>query len=120
LSNNQENQQELHHDYARSDMDALCVALREIDLSLTMSESSDDINIDWKHWKETYLSTVSKHVPKKKSTPESAAMDKRRYSPPDQEKRVHSKEIENQSQPTSARKIQEIAFRSQTITSRKP
>ncbi len=47
-------------------MDDLCVALREIDLFLTISESSDDINIDWKHWKETFLSTVSKHIPKKK------------------------------------------------------
>ncbi len=47
-------------------MDALCVGLREIDLSLTISESSDDINIDWKHWKETFLSTVSKHIPKQK------------------------------------------------------
>ena len=47
------------YNYARGNVDALCVALQEIDLPSTISESSDDINVDWKRWKETFLSTVS-------------------------------------------------------------
>ena len=50
----------------KGDMDALCAALREIDLSSTISESSNDINADWERWKEFFLSTVSEHIPKKK------------------------------------------------------
>ena len=54
------------YDYKKGDMDALFAALGEIDLSSTISESSDDINADWERWKESFLSTVSEHIPKKK------------------------------------------------------
>ena len=48
------------------------------------------------------------YTKKENSRPEPATMDKRRYSPPDQEKRVHSKEIESQSHPTSAGKYRKM------------
>ena len=51
---------------ARGDVDALYAALQETDLPSIISESSDDINVDWKRWKETFLSTVSEFVPKKR------------------------------------------------------
>lgn len=54
------------YDYARGNLDAVRAALQEIDLPSTISETSDNINVDWKRWKETFLSTVSKFVPKKK------------------------------------------------------
>ena len=54
------------YNYARGNVDGLCAALQETDLSSTISESSDNINVDWKRWKETFLSTVSEFVPKTK------------------------------------------------------
>ena len=54
------------YNYARGNVDGLCAALQETDLSSTISESSDNINVDWKQWKETFLSTVSEFVPKTK------------------------------------------------------
>ena len=54
------------YNYARGNVDTFCAALQEIDLPSTISESSDDINVEWKLWKETFLSTVSGFVPKKK------------------------------------------------------
>jgi hypothetical protein len=47
-------------------MVGLCAALREIDLSTIILESCDDINTDWKRWKDTFLSIVSEYIPKKK------------------------------------------------------
>ena len=43
------------YDYARGNLDALCAALQEIDLPSTISETSDNINVDWKRWKETFF-----------------------------------------------------------------
>ena len=54
------------YNYARGNADTFCAALQEIDLPSTISESSDDINVEWKLWKESFLSTVSEFVPKKK------------------------------------------------------
>ena len=53
------------YDYAKGDLDGLCAALQATDLSSLISDS-DNIDNDWQHWKNTFLTIVSTFIPKKK------------------------------------------------------
>ncbi len=53
------------YDYAKGDLDGLRAALQATDLSSLISDS-DNIDNDWQHWKNTFLTIVSTFIPKKK------------------------------------------------------
>ena len=53
------------YDYSEGNIKGLCSALREKDLSTSISEFGD-INTNWKCWKNSFLSTVSEYIPKTK------------------------------------------------------
>ena len=53
------------YDYAKGDLDGLRTALQATDLSSLISDS-DNIDNDWQRWKNTFLTTVSAFIPKKK------------------------------------------------------
>ena len=53
------------YDYRRGDFTALRSALESLNLSgLILSDG--DINEDWRNWKDTFLATVSDHIPSTK------------------------------------------------------
>ena len=54
------------YDYNKTNFDDLCSHLVYIDLLSCVTHNVNDVNDDWKSWKTSFLSTVSKHVPCKK------------------------------------------------------
>ena len=50
------------YDYWRGDFTALRSALDSLDLSGLIT-TNGDINDDWRNWKDTFLATVSNHIP---------------------------------------------------------
>ena len=54
------------YDYEKGDLQGLCAALRELDLSTTISDQLGDIDADWERWKNAFLTEVSKYIPKKR------------------------------------------------------
>jgi hypothetical protein len=53
------------YDYRRGDFTALRSALESLNLSATISADSD-INDDWRNWRNTFVDTVSHHIPSTK------------------------------------------------------
>lgn len=51
-------------DYDKGDFDSLRNALRAVNLTSILG--SDDINADWKNWKDVFLAAVSDYIPTKK------------------------------------------------------
>jgi hypothetical protein len=53
------------YDYRRGDFTALRSALESLNLSATIS-ADGDINDDWRNWRNTFVNTVSHHIPSTK------------------------------------------------------
>jgi hypothetical protein len=52
------------YDYDKGDFDSLHNALRAVNLTSILG--SEDINTDWRNWKDVFLAAVSDYIPTKK------------------------------------------------------